>query len=84
MFPLGAIIPARIPAEPESERQLLIEKHRALQTLVHCERGIAKLRMYVRELDLVSAELQETADTPGQRKNAKILPFAPKKPLRSA
>jgi hypothetical protein len=76
---------ARMPAEPAShEIRVLGEKYRALQTLVRYERDIDKLKIYKRELELVDAEFKRAVEALEKRPNAKVLPFAPKKPVRSA
>jgi hypothetical protein len=67
------------------ELSILVEKLRALQTLMHYERDLEKLKFYNRELDIVGKELHEAEIALHHKKeNAKILPFAPRKPLRSA
>jgi hypothetical protein len=63
---------------------VLGEKFRALQTLVRYERDIEKLQVYKRELDMVGAEIQRAVEALDRRPNAKVIPFAPKKPVRSA
>jgi hypothetical protein len=70
--------------DPRHELSVLGEKYRALQTLVRYERDIDKLQVYKRELDLVGAEFQRAVEALDRRPNAKVLPFAPKKPVRSA
>ena len=76
---------ARMPAEPaHHEIRLLGEKFRALQTLVRFERDIDKLQVYKRELDQIGAEFQRAVEALEKRPNAKVIPFAPKKPVRSA
>jgi hypothetical protein len=70
--------------DPNRELSILAEKFRALQTLVRYERDIEKLRVYKRELDLVGAELQKIDAALDKRPSAKVIPFAPKKPIRSA
>jgi hypothetical protein len=76
---------ARMPAEPANhEIRVLGEKFRALQTLVTYERDFEKLQVYNRELDLVGAEFQRAVEALDKRPNAKVIPFAPKKPVRSA
>jgi hypothetical protein len=56
----------------------------ALETLLRYERDIEKLKFYKRELDLVIGELRKIEEAIGKRPIAKVLPFAPKKPTRSA
>jgi hypothetical protein len=70
--------------DPRAELTILYEKMRALETLMRYERDIDSLKFYKRELDAVVAQLrkQEIASPP--KKPAKVLPFAPKKPVRSA
>lgn len=76
---------ARMPAEPANhEIRVLGEKYRALQTLVRLERDIDKLQVYKRDLDLVGAEFQRAVEALDKQPNAKVIPFAPKKPVRSA
>ena len=71
---------------PDSSHELSVlwEKYRALQTLVRYERNIEKLQVYKRELEIVNSEAQRIEDALEKRPNAKVLPFAPKKPVRSA
>ena len=76
---------ARMPAEPAShELSVLWERYRALQTLVRYERDIQKLQVYKRELEIVNSEVQRIEEALEKRSNAKVIPFAPKKPVRSA
>jgi hypothetical protein len=76
---------ARMPAEPANhEIRVLGEKFRALQTLVRYERDIQKLQVYKRDLEIVNSEFQRAVEALGKRSNAKIIPFASKKPVRSA
>jgi hypothetical protein len=70
--------------DPSHELSVLGEKYRALQTLVRLERDIDKLQVYNCELDLVGAEFQRAVEALEKRPNAKVLRFAPKKPVRSA
>jgi hypothetical protein len=51
---------------------------------VRYERDIDKLQVYKRDLDLVGAEFQGAVEALDKRPNAKIIPFAPKKPVPSA
>ena len=52
--------------------------------LMRYERDIEKLKSYKRELEAVVAELRELEIAPYSKKPAKVLPFPPKKPSRSA
>ncbi len=70
--------------EPSHELSVLWEKFRALLTLVRYERDIHKLQVYKRELEIVDSEVQRIEEALEKRPNAKVLPFAPKKPVRSA
>jgi hypothetical protein len=71
--------------DPSPELIILVKKVRALQTLMHYERDLEKLKFYNRELDIVGKELHEAEIALHHKKeNAKILPFAQKNPLRSA
>jgi len=71
---------------PDSSHELSVlwEKFRALQTLVRYERDISKLQVYKRELEIVDSEVQRIQEALEKRPNAKVLRFAPKKPVRSA
>ena len=71
---------------PDSRHELSIlwEKFRALQTLVRHERDIDKLQVYKRDLEIVSSQVQKLQEALEKRPNAKVLRFAPKKPVRSA
>jgi hypothetical protein len=78
-------MPDCMPAEPANhEIRVLEEKLRALQTLVRYERDTDKLQVYKRELELVGAKFQRAVEALDRRPNAKVIPFAPKKPVRSA
>jgi hypothetical protein len=70
--------------EPSHELSVLWERYRALQTLARHERDISKLQVYKRELEIVNSEVQRIEEALEKRPNAKIIPFAPKKPVRSA
>jgi hypothetical protein len=78
------IICARMTAEPGQELSILAEKLKALQTLMRYERDIEKLQFYKRELEAVVNELRELEIASRAKKPAKVLPFPPKKPSRSA
>jgi hypothetical protein len=69
------------PMPPDASRELSIlnEKLRALETLMHYERDLAKLKFYKRELDVVGEELHEAEIASYAKKPAKVLPFARKK-----
>ena len=69
--------------DASQELSILVEKLKALQTLMHYERDFEKLKIYKRDLDLVSAELQRIEEALGKRQNSKVLPFSSKKPVRS-
>ena len=74
-----------MPADSSPELNVLSEKLRALRTLLRYERDFEKLKFYNRELAIVTGKLQEAEMAPHQEKaDAKVLPFVPKKPVRSA
>ena len=74
-----------MPADSSPELNVLYEKLRALRTLLRYERDLEKLKFYNRELAIVTGRLHEAEMAPHQIKaNAKVLPFPPKKPVRSA
>jgi hypothetical protein len=70
--------------EPSHELSVLWERYRALQTLVRYERDFEKLQVYKRDLDIVNSQVQRIQEALEKRPNAKVLRFAPKKPVRSA
>ena len=61
----------------------LQEKVAALRTLIHYEQDIQKLTFYTRELEMMLAALR-VAETGQSERQSNVLPFAPKKPPRSA
>jgi hypothetical protein len=71
---------------PDSTVQLRVveEKLRALATMMRHERDLEKLKFYKREFDLLGSELRRLDEALDKRPNAKLLPFAPKKPVRFA
>ncbi|HET7206385.1 MAG TPA: hypothetical protein VFI95_07380 [Terriglobales bacterium] len=71
--------------DPNSELSGLHEKLRALRTLLRYERDLEKLKFYNRELAIVTGKLHGEEITLHEKKqSAKVLPFLPKKPVRSA
>ena len=70
--------------DPNSELSGLHEKLRALRTLLRYERDFEKLKFYNRELAIVTGKLHEAEIAPYAKRPAKVLRFAPKKPVRSA
>ncbi len=70
--------------QPSRELSVLNEKLRALEILIRYETDFEKLKFYKRELDVIAAELRETELRFPKKKSAKVLPFTPKHPARSA
>jgi hypothetical protein len=71
--------------DPNSELSGLSEKIKALRTLLRYERDLEKLKFYNRELTIVTGKLHEAQIALHEKKqSAKVLPFAPKKPVRTA
>jgi hypothetical protein len=69
---------------PNTELSILDEKLRALETLMRYDRDLTRLKIYKRELDVVSVEMQRAVEVLDKRQSAKVIPFRPKKPARSA
>ncbi len=70
--------------QPSRELSVLNEKLRALEILIQYETDFDKLKFYKRALDMIAAELREAELRFLKKKSAKVLPFAPKRPARSA
>ncbi|MGE5327624.1 MAG: hypothetical protein ACM3NO_11340 [Deltaproteobacteria bacterium] len=72
-------------ADSSLELRALEERLRALATLIRYEQDFQKLKFYQCEFELVAAKLRSAEGVLSQKKKtSKVLPFARKKPLRSA
>jgi hypothetical protein len=74
------------PGQLNSEILILQERRRALGILIRHEINAAKLNFYEHELRQVDSDIRERQLSllRGQQSKAKVLPFPPKNPARSA
>jgi hypothetical protein len=74
------------PGQLNSEILILQERRRALGTLIRHEIVAAKLSFYESELRQVDLDIRERQQSllRSQQTKAKVLPFPPKNPARSA
>jgi len=66
------------------ELTILEEKLQALKTLIRYESDLEKLKIYKRELDLVSAELESERKFLSRMPPTNVIPFPSNKRSRSA
>jgi hypothetical protein len=74
------------PGQLNNEILILQERRRALATLIRYEAFAAKLSFYESELRQVDFNIREREQSAlgSQQTKAKVLPFPPKNPARSA